>query len=42
MNAIDRDAEEEKADADFEGGGGQCVEDFAEKPVLNEEFWLVS
>ena len=42
MNAIDRDTEEEKADADFEGGGGECVEDFAEEPILNGECWLVS
>jgi len=32
--AIDGDTEEKKTDADFEGGGGECVEDFAEEPVL--------
>ena len=42
MNAIDGDAEKEETDADFEGGSGECVEDFAEEPVLDGECWLVS
>ena len=42
MDAIDGDAEEKKADADFESCSRKCVEDFAEEPVLNGECRLVS